>query len=136
QMLTILGKMLDNRPNVSPVFVGRETELATLSEAYETARAGSARAVLLGGEAGVGKTRLVNEFATRVYDRAGGPRVLVGGCLELSSAGLPYAPFAAVLRQLVREVGEAGLAELMPGGTTRDLGRLLPGLGEAPADPD
>ena len=127
--------------NVSPVFVGRTAELEMLSEAFDTARAGSAWAVLLGGEAGVGKTRLLNEFATRVHDQTGspqgdGPRVLVGGCLELSAAGLPYAPFTAVLRHLVRDIGADGIAALMPGGTTRDLGRLLPGLGEAPADPD
>ena len=122
---------------VSPVFVGREAEISLLSEAYETARAGSARAVLLGGEAGVGKTRLVNEFAARVHgDGRPAGRVLVGGCLELSSAGLPYAPFTAVLRELVRELGADGVAALMPGGTARDLARLLPGLGEVPVDTD
>jgi ATP/maltotriose-dependent transcriptional regulator MalT len=114
---------------VSPVFVGRETELAVLAEAYETAGEGTPTTVLLGGEAGVGKTRLVTEFAARMHE-TGKVRVLVGGCLELSSAGLPYAPFTAALRQLLREIGPAKLAELIPGGSGRVLARLLPGLGE------
>jgi DNA-binding CsgD family transcriptional regulator len=118
---------------VSPIFAGREAELGTLLEAFEAARTEAPATVLLAGEAGGGKTRLVNEFAARVGDDA---RVLAGGCMELSSAGLPYAPFTAALRQLVREIGTDGLAALMPGGTTRDLARLLPGLGEAPADSD
>jgi ATP/maltotriose-dependent transcriptional regulator MalT len=120
---------------VSPVFVGREQELSLLTEAYETARAGSARVVLLGGEAGVGKTRLVGEFAARVHGD-GGPtagRVLVGGCLELSASGLPYAPFTGILRQLVRDIGMDGLGALMPGGRAGELARLLPGLGDGEA---
>jgi ATP/maltotriose-dependent transcriptional regulator MalT len=123
---------------VSPVFVGRDTEFTVLADLHTAVRRGEPATVLLGGEAGVGKTRLVNEFTARVH-RAGEPgagRVLAGGCLELSSAGLPYAPFTAILRQLVRDMGTDGVAALMPGGTTRDLARLLPGFGESPADPD
>ncbi|MBO2447360.1 AAA family ATPase [Actinomadura barringtoniae] len=118
---------------VSPIFAGREAELGTLLETFESARTEAPAIVLLAGEAGGGKTRLANEFAARVGE---GARVLAGGCMELSSAGLPYAPFTAALRQLIREIGEDGVAALMPGGTTRDLARLLPGLGEAPADSD
>jgi ATP/maltotriose-dependent transcriptional regulator MalT len=125
---------------VSPVLVGREIEILLLSETLKMACAGSARAILLGGEAGVGKTRLVNEFAARVKGAGRGAcRVLVGGCPELSSQGLlPYAPFTAALRQLVRELGADGVAALIPGGNISDLARLLPGLGEIPAhaDPD
>jgi predicted ATPase/DNA-binding CsgD family transcriptional regulator len=118
---------------VSPAFVGREAELGTLADACERARGGTPGAVLLGGEAGGGKTRLVGEFADRVRDDA---LVLVGGCLELSTAGFPYAPFTAALRQLVREAGAAEIAALMPRDGARDLARLLPEFGEPPADRD
>ncbi|WP_345458862.1 helix-turn-helix transcriptional regulator [Actinoallomurus oryzae] len=128
------GMLEDVRAHeVSPAFVGREPELATLTDAFERARAGDPGAVLLGGEAGGGKTRVVGEFAQRVRSDA---HVLVGGCLELSTAGFPYAPFTAALRQLVREAGAAEIAALMPRDGARDLARLLPEFGEPPADRD
>ncbi|WP_231618849.1 helix-turn-helix transcriptional regulator [Nonomuraea sp. SBT364] len=118
--------------SVSPVFVGREEELATLREALDEARKGNATAVLLGGEAGVGKTRLLQRFADQVA--ADGARVLFGGCVELSTEGLAYAPFTAALRQLVREQGAERIAALLPEGAARDLARLLPEFGEPSAD--
>ncbi|MFD0659481.1 ATP-binding protein [Thermocatellispora tengchongensis] len=130
---------------VSPRFVGRADELALLREAFARARAGESSVVLVGGEAGVGKTRLIRELAAREHDAqtaagengggedGGAAMVLAGGCLELGADGLPFAPFTAVLRTLVRELGRDGVAELVPGGTTRGLARLLPEFGE-PAD--
>jgi len=115
---------------VSPLFVGRADELALLERTLATARGGTPVTVLVGGEAGVGKTRLIGEFA----DRAGDAMVLVGGCLELGTDGLPFAPFTAVLRNLVREIGRDGVAELVPGGATRWLARLLPEFGEPDSD--
>jgi DNA-binding CsgD family transcriptional regulator/tetratricopeptide (TPR) repeat protein len=117
---------------VSPVFVGREEELGALAESLDEARKGQATAVLLGGEAGVGKTRLVQRFAERCAD--GGAHVLFGGCVELSTEGLAYAPFTAALRQLVREQGPAAVAALLPEGAERDLARLLPEFGEPSGD--
>ncbi|WP_279491154.1 helix-turn-helix transcriptional regulator [Actinomadura sp. KC216] len=116
----------------SPLFVGRVRESAALDDAYRAARDGSPSAVLLGGEAGVGKTRLVGEFGARA--RRDGARVLVGGCLELGTEGLPFAPFTAALRGLVREIGVDGVRELLPRGAGAELGRLLPDFGEADAD--
>ncbi|MFG1708365.1 ATP-binding protein [Nonomuraea sp. M3C6] len=118
--------------SVSPVFVGREEELAALSESFDQARKGVATAVLLGGEAGVGKTRLVQRFAE--HCAAGGAQVLYGGCVELSTEGLAYAPFTAALRQIVREQGPAAVAALLPEGAERDLARLLPEFGEPNGD--
>ncbi|HEX4813418.1 MAG TPA: AAA family ATPase [Nonomuraea sp.] len=118
--------------SVSPVFVGRQEELAALSESFDEARKGRVAAVLLGGEAGVGKTRLVQRFAERCA--ADGAHVLFGGCVELSTEGLAYAPFTAALRQLVREQGPATVAALLPEGAERDLARLLPEFGEPSAD--
>jgi DNA-binding CsgD family transcriptional regulator len=120
---------------VSPLFAGRETELAALAGAFETAAAGTPAAVLLGAEAGGGKSRLAAEFAARVRDRA---LVLAGGCVELTAAALPYAPFVGALRQLTRERGAADVAALLPGPGAGELARLLPGFGAPPSggDPD
>ncbi|MFV2215133.1 AAA family ATPase [Actinomadura sp. LOL_016] len=112
---------------MSPVLVGRSDELRRLRDALAAAPG----AVLVGGEAGLGKTRLIREFAGCVGDRA---RVLVGGCLELGSDGLPFAPFTTVLRDLVRDIGIDGVAELVPRGDTGALARLLPEFGEPERD--
>jgi predicted ATPase len=98
----------------APVFVGRVEELAALDAAFERARTGRPSALLIGGEAGVGKSRLVSEFAGRA-GAAGAARVLRGHCLELSAEGLPFAPFTGVLRELVRDLGANGVAALLPG---------------------
>ncbi|MFC4062293.1 AAA family ATPase [Planomonospora corallina] len=117
---------------VSPVFVGRENELADLDEAFTRARGKTASAVLLGGEAGVGKSRLVTCFAELAA--RDGALVLTGGCVELSAEGLAYAPFTAAIRQLVRERGADEVAALLPEGAARDLARLLPEFGEPGGD--
>jgi DNA-binding CsgD family transcriptional regulator/tetratricopeptide (TPR) repeat protein len=111
------------------VLVGRAGELAGLEAALERVREGRPSAVLIGGEAGVGKSRLAAEFGARAR-AAGATRVLSGYCLDLSAEGLPFAPFTGVLRELVRELGADGVAALLPGRGTRELARLLPELGE------
>jgi DNA-binding CsgD family transcriptional regulator len=78
--------------------VGREAELAALQEAAEQAAAGRARAVLVAGDAGVGKSRLVTELVARA--EAGHALALVGHCVELGEGELPYAPVAGALRAL------------------------------------
>ncbi len=120
------------RRAVSPVFVGRGAELETLGEAYDQARKQATAAVLIGGEAGGGKTRLAGRVAEQAAQD--GAHVLVGGCVELSAEGLAYAPFTAALRQLVRECGAAEVAALLPDGAARDLARLLPEFGEPSGD--
>jgi DNA-binding CsgD family transcriptional regulator/tetratricopeptide (TPR) repeat protein len=118
----------------SPILVGRTGQLAVLEGALGPSRRGGPSVILVGGEAGVGKSRLVSEFAAR--SRAAGARVLTGGCVELGTEGLPFAPFTAVLRELVRELGAEGVAALLPGGVTRDFARLLPEFGPADSDTD
>jgi len=113
---------------VSPVLIGRADQLSALGAALAQARRGQPAAVLIGGEAGIGKSRLVTEFAA-LAGRSGA-RVLTGGCLELGADGLPFAPFTAVLRELVRDIGPDGVAGLLPGGSARELARLLPEFGE------
>ncbi|MGW0373926.1 ATP-binding protein, partial [Streptomyces coeruleorubidus] len=67
--------------SVSPVFVGRAAELSMLDEVLAGAAAGDPQALLIGGEAGVGKTRLVEEFAGAARRR--GAVVALGGCVEI-----------------------------------------------------
>ncbi|HEY6749683.1 MAG TPA: AAA family ATPase [Mycobacteriales bacterium] len=86
--------------------VARGAELARLTAAVERARTGSPAAVLLGGDAGVGKTRLLTELGRQARD--GGATVLVGHCVDLGAVGLPYLPFAEALRQLAELAGDDG----------------------------
>ncbi|MEU0381323.1 AAA family ATPase [Streptomyces cyaneofuscatus] len=116
--------------SVSPRFVGRAAELGALTEALARAGAGEPQALLIGGEAGVGKTRLVEEFTGRAARRDA--VVAVGGCVEIGAEGLPYAPFPAALRALRRALPEEMAAA--SAGQEGELARLLPELGEAPRD--
>jgi predicted ATPase len=118
---------------VSPVLVGREAELEALTRAFDAAVAGVSQLVLVGSEAGGGKSRLVAEFTAGLRDRA---LVLAGGCVDLGVAGLPYAPFTAALRELVRERGVAEVIGLLPGRDAGELAGLLPELGSPPAGGD
>jgi DNA-binding CsgD family transcriptional regulator len=111
----------------SPQFVGRAGELARLDGALADA---AARVLLLGGEAGVGKTRLLGEFTIRA--QAAGARVLTGSCLHVGEGALPYAPISQALRQLVRELDPATLERVVGAGRA-ELARLVPDLGPAEA---
>jgi DNA-binding CsgD family transcriptional regulator len=117
-----------------PVMVGRADQLAALREAFGAVGRGGYRTVLIGGEAGVGKSRLMAEFTAEFTaessGRAGPGRVLTGGCLQLGSDGLPFAPFVTVLRDLVRELGAEAVTAMIPARGGPELARLLPELGE------
>jgi ATP/maltotriose-dependent transcriptional regulator MalT len=93
--------------------VGRDAELVRLWEAYQRAAAGEPRVVVLTGEAGIGKSRLAAELATRV--RAGGGRAITGACLDLAGGGLPLAPLSEALRELARMEEAADLAAVAGG---------------------
>ena len=82
------------------LLVGRGEELDGLSAAFKAASAGERRAVLVAGEPGVGKTRLVAALARRAHDE--GALVLFGRCEE--DLAVAYQPFAEALR-----AGWAGL---------------------------
>jgi DNA-binding CsgD family transcriptional regulator len=81
--------------------------------------------VLLGGEAGVGKTRLVEQFAAAAQEQ--GARVLGGGCVPLGEEGLPFAPVIEALRGLADQLDPAEL-EAVAGPARAELARLLPDL--------
>ncbi len=102
--------------------IGRAGELAELMAAFDEAAAGAASLAFLGGESGVGKSRLLHTFIERARERGG---CAIGGeCVELVRDELPYAPLVAALRGLLRERDpvldglspaiRAGLAQLVP----------------------
>ena len=124
----IIGSEMTSRVS-SPIFVGRAVELAALADALDRAEAGTASCVFVGGEAGIGKSRLMSEFAA--YGRARGALVLEGACISLGTdEGLPFAPIAGVLRGLLRQTGREALEEHLDAATS-ELTRLAPGLGQA-----
>jgi AAA ATPase domain len=82
----------------SQVIAGREGELAEVRAAFERAAGGSASAVLIGGEAGVGKTRLLTELTAHAHDA--GALVLLGRCADLRDADMPLLPIAEALAAL------------------------------------
>jgi DNA-binding CsgD family transcriptional regulator len=110
---------------VSPVFVGRQDEIAVLTALLDRVQRGEPAFAVIGGEAGVGKTRLLGELAGQA-DRAGFT-VLVGHCIELGAEGLPFAPLVDALRALTRAIPADELARVV-GPAAPGLARLLPEL--------
>jgi DNA-binding CsgD family transcriptional regulator len=106
-------------------FIGRTQELAWLRERLGRATTGEPQVALIGGEAGVGKTRLTEQLASTASEQ--GVRVLRGGCVPLGEEGVPFAPVTEALRGLARELDPAELAAIT-GPARPDLARLLPEL--------
>ncbi|OQO94040.1 LuxR family transcriptional regulator [Saccharomonospora piscinae] len=104
--------------------VGRVAELRALSSALDDAERQHARGVLLSGDAGVGKTRLLAEFTADATRR--GCVVLQGRCLDLREGGLPYLPFTEALSALDGLDGTGG-----PGGAGDEVAARA--LAERPA---
>ncbi len=109
----------------SPIFVGRTNELQTLVDAADVAASGGAALVLVGGEAGVGKTRLVAEVAAGLRDHDW--LILEGGSVALGDDGLPFGPIVQALRALVRDVDPDRIA-IAAGPLLPELARLVPEL--------
>ncbi len=107
----------------SPTLIGRRPELAELQEATQRAAAGRPGLVLVAGEAGVGKSRLLAELAS--WARAKGYRVLTGGCVSLSGEVAPFAPIVEALRVLPTELSPTELAAVA-GPRAAELDALLP----------
>lgn len=135
-----LGLGTETTPPRSP-FVGRDGELAELRAGLDSVSNGEGRVFLIGGEPGIGKTRLSAELASEACAR--GAKVCWGRCWE--SGGAPtYWPWVEVLRQILRTSDKADLdgigrhagylVQLIPEfaeslGTTSDAG-------PSPADPE
>jgi DNA-binding CsgD family transcriptional regulator/tetratricopeptide (TPR) repeat protein len=109
----------------APPFVGRDAELRALLAAWHRAAGGTPGVALVAGEAGSGKTRLVEELAAHVS--AEGGVVLAGSSSRSEAADLPYLPFAQMLRTLLASGDHTELREML-GTSSDELGRLVPGL--------
>src|SRR6185369_11252478 len=107
----------------SRVFVGRRRELAALRVGLDDAVGGRGRFFLVVGEAGIGKTRLVEELAREVTDRGG--IALWGRCWEGAGAP-PYWPWTQVLRAYLRAAG--GERPTLAGPGAAYLAQLVPEL--------
>lgn len=103
--------------------VARTSEMSRLRAAFSRAQERQAGAVLLAGDAGVGKTRLLAELGEYATGRGG--LVLTGRCLDVREGGLPYLPFAEALNPLARS-SEPEVAEVLAARPA--LARLLPQL--------
>ena len=102
------------------VFIGRDAEMAALQTRWKEVELGGRHLVLLGGEPGIGKTRLAAELAARIHSEGG--MVLAGRCDE--GMGVPYQPFVEALRHYVTHAP----APLRLGRHAGELGRLVPEL--------
>lgn len=88
----------------TPVFVAREQELARLNKLVELALSGQGCVVFVTGEAGSGKTSLVNEFIRRAQDMYADLLVATGNCNAYTGIGDPYLPFREILEFLTGDV--------------------------------
>lgn len=112
-------------------FIGRTMESERLRGHLARAAGGSPGLVVIAGDAGVGKTRLLERMIAEA--RSDGFTVLEGACLPLGGHAAPYAPVVAVLRDLARAT-EPGALPAILGPGRRDLARLVPELVDRAAD--
>lgn len=102
-----------------PAFVGRGRELAVLADAWSLAQQGARQVVFVGGEAGVGKSRIVAEVAGELYDQDAA--VLLGTCI--AAMGAPYQPFVEPAAALITAI-ESGQFGVIDGSMRRPLRSL------------
>src|SRR6186713_2504671 len=117
----MIGDM--TRRVTSAEFIGRAAELDAIRQSLEETRIGSPVHVLVAGEAGVGKSRLLLQAASEA--NANGWAVLRGGSIDLGEGSLPFGPWVELLRGWMRQVGRPA-AVAMAGPTAADLARLVP----------
>ena len=127
-----LARLMEETPapvSAAPVgrrtsFVGREAERAELRRLLERAQRGEGALALIGGEPGIGKTRLAEELLAEA--RARRMLALVGHCYEMEGAP-PFVPFVEILEQACRMVDRSAFREAL-GDAAPEVARLVPGL--------
>jgi AAA ATPase domain len=115
---------MDTQPGAA--FVGRDQELEELTAALRETAAGRGRLILLGGEPGIGKTRLAEELGVRA--RAQGHLVLVGRAWEDAGAP-PFWPWVQALRAYMRAANATDIVSHLGAGAV-DVAQMLPEVRE------
>jgi DNA-binding SARP family transcriptional activator len=116
----------------SGLFLGRDAEIRTLSSALEQTRTGRGRLVLIGGEPGIGKSRLADELAAEARRR--GFEVLFGRCWEAGGAPA-FWPWVQMLRAYLGEHAPERWRTIL-GPAASQLAPILPELRELDTEPD
>ena len=112
--------------------VGRDTEQRRLAAAIESAAMGSPSAVLVSGEAGVGKTRLVTEVTAAFEER--GVSAYWGRCLRFGTAESSFQPIGHLLTQWFRQAEESERERVLLGLPVSKLATIAPILGQPSED--
>jgi DNA-binding SARP family transcriptional activator/predicted ATPase len=123
-----LGRAVPASP---PPFVAREEELARLGSLLEQALAGHGGLALISGEAGSGKTALLDEFAGRASRAHGDLIALRGQCNAHAGAGDPYLPFREMLQILAGDVEGRRAGGTLSSEQARRVWEALPAVGAA-----
>jgi class 3 adenylate cyclase/tetratricopeptide (TPR) repeat protein len=111
-------------PALTP-FVERDDERANLRRGVNAALGGQGRLVFVSGEAGVGKSRLVQEVSAEAEAR--GMRVLVGHCVEMGGSP-PYLPFVEIVEQAITGPRSTLAMRDALGDSAPEIARIVPGL--------
>lgn len=109
--------------------IGRDAEQHELETVIGAAAAGVPAALIVGGEAGVGKTRLVAEVTSAALERHG-VRTLWGRCLRFGAAESPYQPVGQLLTEWFRQAGGDERERVMQGLPIARLATIAPILGD------
>ena len=117
--------------------VGRAEQRAQLRRTLDDVIDDGSRFVIIGGDAGAGKTTVVDAFVADLFgplaDRKA--HLIRGQCVPMGEEGLPYAPIVGALRDLENQHGREQIVEWVGAGR-QALGALLPDLGPAPRGND
>ncbi|MCR4403752.1 MAG: tetratricopeptide repeat protein [Candidatus Acetothermia bacterium] len=120
--------LLARYPELRAPFIGRAEELARLVATWERAKAGQGSLLLIAGEAGAGKTRLVREFLGLISREE--PSVLIGNCYRPGTGpGLPYQPLREALRDYLPRVDPARLKRVRSS-WLEEVAKLVPELSD------
>ena len=119
----------DVPPRPAAFCVGRESELATMTESLGMAEQGVRAMAFISGEAGAGKTRLVDAFVSTLPDRS--IWAAQGQCIPHAGAREPYGPLLDIVRQLANGRSGAGVVRALKQVAPSWLAQL-PGLGRVP----
>ncbi len=109
---TLILNTSHTTPPPDALLVGRERELASLDRSLRQVEEGERCLIFLAGEAGIGKTALVERFVARMTGRATA-QIARGQCVEQYGACEPYLPWFDVLNQLSRDDGRGRLAAVL-----------------------